>query len=77
MKLGYCRAHNKDKFKLMSISPIEDVSVSSVMPSNLSLSRDLKVIKIFDFHISSYENSIHNTQQMHPKRLRSSPNGQH
>lgn len=29
MKLGYCRAHNKDKFKLMSISPIEDISVSS------------------------------------------------
>lgn len=29
MKLGYCRAHNKGKFKLMSISPIEDISVSS------------------------------------------------
>lgn len=68
MKLGYCRAHNKDKFKLMSISPIEDISVSSLMPSNLSLSRDLKVIEIFDFCRSSYENAIHNTQQMHPKK---------
>lgn len=68
MKLGYCKDHKKDKFKLLSTSPREDITVSSEMPSNLSLSRDLKVIEIFDFYRSSYENSIHNTQKMHPKK---------
>lgn len=61
MKLGYCRAHKNDKFKLMSISPREDIGMSAEMPSNLSLSKDLKVIEIFDFYRSSNENSIHNT----------------
>lgn len=31
MKLGYCAAHKKDKFKLMSVSSIEDIIVSSVI----------------------------------------------